>query len=72
MDLPRCRLLSAEAEPGFAQLAVGVCESVAQLLVLGPEFADALVGEREALAQRLVARAGDGLAVGGRIGLVSL
>lgn len=51
MDLPRLRLLSVEVEPGFAELAVGVCQRVAELLVFGSKLADALVGECEALAQ---------------------
>jgi hypothetical protein len=72
VDLPRFRLLSIETEPGLAELAVGVCECVVQLLVLGPEFADALVSEHEALAQRLVAGAGDGLTIGCRVGAVGL
>ena len=43
---------------------MGVREGIAQPLVFDPQFPDAREGEREALAQRLAAGAGDDLPVG--------
>lgn len=46
---------------------MGVCESVAELLVLGPQFADPLVSQGQALAERIIGgpcrAAADGLGV---------